>query len=197
MAVDAGATIDPMSRQDRPTWRRMPRALFQQPALLMILSVSCSIAAIAIAVASSRRLAHVVAFVLVSIASLLAWRVARLGARVELTAARRGTLLEALVGLPPLAVRVTAVNERAAIRYARELRDVMSEAKWPVSGVFKSNGSTPQAGVVLAVPNVLAPSPEAMALMRALRRAGIPANWGHKPELGRDRALEVVIGPLR
>ena len=182
--------------QDRPTWRRIPGLLFQQPRLLMILSLSLSIAAIAIAVAASWRPAQVVAFVLVAIAGVLAWRVGRLGAPIRLAAPRSGPLLETLAGMPPLAVRVTAVNDPAAIRYARELRDLMSEAKWPVSGVFRSNGSAPPAGVILAVPNVLAPSAEAMAFMRALRRAGIPANWGHKPQLGRDAALELVIGSL-
>jgi hypothetical protein len=107
---------------------------------------------------------------------------------------QRRALLQALGPLPSLAVRVSAVNEQEAIHYARELRDALAEARWPVTGVFKCHRDAGATGVTLAVRNVVAPPGEAIALMNTLRRIGIPANWHHEPGLSGDRIIEVRIG---
>ncbi len=107
---------------------------------------------------------------------------------------QRRALLQALGSLPSLPVRVSAVNEQEAIHYARELRDALAEARWPVTGVFKCHRDAGATGVTLAVRNVVAPPGEAIALMNTLRRIGIPANWHHEPGLSGDRIIEVRIG---
>ena len=89
---------------------------------------------------------------------------------------------------------MSAVNEQEAIHYARELRDALAEARWPVTGVFKCHRDAGATGVTLAVRNVVAPPGEAIALMNTLRRIGIPANWHHEPGLSGDRIIEVRIG---
>jgi hypothetical protein len=112
----------------------------------------------------------------------------------RLASGQRRTLLQALGQLPPLQIRVSAVNEEEAIHFARQLRDAMTEARWPVAGVFKCQGDAGTTGVTLAVRNVVAPPGEAIALMNTLRRIGILANWHHKPGLSGDRIVEVRIG---
>jgi hypothetical protein len=89
------------------------------------------------------------------------------------------------------------VNEPDAIAYARGLRDVMQEARWPAMGVFRCNGGTDGTGVTLVVRNVLTPPIEAVALIETLRRTGALAVWGHKPDLPDDRQIEIRIGRLR
>ena len=98
----------------------------------------------------------------------------------RLAGGQRQTLLQTLGRLAPLEVRVSAVNEQEAIHYARELRNAMTEARWPVTGVFKCHRDAGATGVTLAVRNVVAPPGEAIALMNTLRRIGIPANWGSR-----------------
>ena len=165
----------------------------------MVLSIVFSVTAVGTAVFGSERsgVASPVAIVLVLIGvalSVLGWRISR---PRGLAAGQRRTLLQTLGRLTPLEVRVVAVDEREAIRYARELRNVMTEARWPVTGVFKSEYGGNGTGVTLAVRNVVAPPGEAITLMNALRRVGVPATWEHKPQLERDRTIEVLIGRLR
>ena len=180
-------------------YRRLLRALLQRPRLVLVLSIVFSVTAVGTAVIGSgrSRVATVIAIVLVLMGaglSVLGWRISR--AR-GLAAGQRRTLLQTLGRLTPLEVRVLAVDEREAIRYARELRNVMTEAHWPVTGVLKSEYGGNGTGVTLAVRNVVAPPGEAIALMNALRRVGVPATWQHKPELEGDRIIEVLIGRFR
>jgi hypothetical protein len=109
---------------------------------------------------------------------------------------QRGTLRERLCGLEPLEVRVSAVNERGSIRYARELRDVMHEAAWPATGVFRSDGHDEDTGVALAVRNIVAPPGEAVVLLNTLRRLGTRVIWAHRPTLPHDRTIEIEVGRL-
>ena len=177
-------------------YRRLLRTLHRRPRLVLVLSIVFSATAVVTAAIDSGRsgLAGPVAIVLVLIGaalSVLGWRISRLAA------GQRRTLLQTLGRLTPLEVRVLAVDEREAIRYARELRNVMMEARWPVTGVFKSEYGGNGTGVTLAVRNVVAPPGEAITLMNALRRVGVPATWEHKPELERDRTIEVLVGRRR
>lgn len=185
-----------MSQQHRPTPSRPRHTLSLYPTLLTLLSIAFSTVAVATALRSSRGHAHAAAIACALAGVLLAWRARRATRPPELPAIPRANLLEALARLPPVPVRVSAVDEAAAIRYARRLRDVMAEAKWPVRGVFKTEGPKPPVGVILAVHNVVAPPGEAMALMTTLRRAGIPVDWGHKPELPAGTTVEILIGRL-
>jgi hypothetical protein len=164
----------------------------------MVLSIVFSVTAVGTAVMGSEGsgVASPVAIVLVlfgAALSVLGWRISR---SRGLAAGQRRMLLQTLGRLTPLEVRVLAVDEHEAIRYARELRNVMTEARWPVTGVFKSEYGGNGTGVTLAVRNVVAPPGEAIILMNALRRVGVPATWKHKPELERDRTIEVLIGRL-
>lgn len=124
---------------------------------------------------------------------LRAWAIRR---RCPLGPKQRGTLRERLCGLEPLEVRVSAVNKRGSIRYARELRNLMHEAAWPATGVFKSPGDGECAGVALAVRNIVAPPGEAIVLLNALRRLGTRVVWAHKPTLPHDRTIEIEVGRL-
>jgi hypothetical protein len=167
--------------------------------MVLAMSIVCSVAAVGTAVIGSGRsgIAGPVAILLVLIGaalSVLGWRISR---SRGLAGRQRRTLLQTLGRLTPLEVRVLAIDEREAIRYARELRNVMTEAHWPVTGVFKSEYGGNGTGVTLAVRNVIAPPGEAITLMNALRRVGVPATWEHKPELEGDRTIEVLIGRLR
>ena len=180
-------------------YRRLLRTLLQRPRLVSALSIVFSVTAVGTAVIGSGRsgVATPLAIVLVLIGaalSVLGWRMSR---SRGLAAEQRRTLLQTLGRLTPLEVRVSAVDEREAIRYARELRNVMTEAHWPVTGVLKSEYGGNGTGVTLAVRNVVAPPGEAITLMNALRRVGVPATWQHKPELEGDRTIEVRIGRLR
>jgi hypothetical protein len=165
----------------------------------MVLSIVFSVTAVGTAVMGSEGsgVASPVAIVLVlfgAALSVLGWRISR---SRGLAAGQRRMLLQTLGRLTPLEVRVLAVDEHEAIRYARELRNVMTEARWPVTGVFKSEYGGNGTGVTLAVRNVVAPPGEAITLMNALRRVGVPATWEHKPELAGDRTIEVLVGPRR
>jgi hypothetical protein len=136
-----------------------------------------------------------IALVLVSVVS--SYRALRLAGQYELGVLQRAALLRCLGRLEPLTVRVSAVNERDAIEYARGLRGVLHEAGWPVTGVFRCKGRLDGAGVTLAVRNVLTPPGEAITLMDALARTGARVVWGHRPDLADDRQIEVRIGHLR
>jgi hypothetical protein len=187
-----------MHWQYRAILRRLLRTL-RRPRLVMVLSIALSVAAIGTAVVGSgrSRVANTIAVVLVLIGatlSVLGWRMS--WAR-GLAARQRRMLLQTLGRLTPLEVRVSAVDEQEAILYARELRSVMTEARWPVTGVFKSPHAGNGTGVTLAVRNVVTPPGEAIALMNTLRRAGVPATWEHKPELAGDRTIEVLVGRRR
>ena len=180
-------------------YRRLLRTLLRRPRLVIGLSIVFSVTAVGTAVIGAQRsgVAGLAAIVLVlsgAALSVLGWRILR---PRGLGAGQRRTLLQTLGRLTPLEVRVLAVDEREAIRYARELRNVMTEARWPVTGVFKSEYGGNGTGVTLAVRNVVAPPGEAITLMNALRRVGVPATWEHKPQLERDRTIEVLIGRLR
>jgi hypothetical protein len=175
---------------------QLTQYVLQHPRLVLAMSIAFSLAAaVVVAVGSGRsRVAHVTAigFVLIGFAlNVVGGRISR---SRRLDAGQRQTLLQTLGRLAPLEVRVSAVNERDAIRYARELRNAMTEARWPVAGVFKCRGDADAAGVTVAVRNVVAPPGEAIALIDTLRRIGIPANWGHKPGLTGDRIIEVRVG---
>jgi hypothetical protein len=140
--------------------------------------------------------ANVVAGALWLVSGVLSYRARRLARRCPLGAAQRGALLGKLTGLSPLQVRVSAVDDADSIRYARELRNVIDEAAWPVVGVFKRRAADDTAGVALAVRNILTPPGEAVALLESFRRAGIRIAWAHKPELAHDRTIEICVGPL-
>ncbi len=175
---------------------RLTQYALQDPRLMVVMSIVFSLAAaVVVALGSGRsRLAHATAIGFVVIGFALNVVGGRLSRPRRLDAGQRQTLLQTLGRLAPLEVRVAAVNEEEAIRYARELRNTMTEARWPVAGVFKCRGDAGAAGVTLAVRNVVTPPGEAIALMNTLRRIGIPANWGHKPALTGDRIIEVRVG---
>jgi len=188
-----------MQWQYRAIQRRLLRKLLQHLRVVMALSIALSVTAVGTAVVSSgrSRVANAVAVVLVLIGaalSILGWWISR---PRGLAAPHRRTLLQTLGRLTPLEVRVSAVDEHEAIRYARQLLNVMTEAHWPVTGVFKSQHDGNGTGVTLAVRNVVAPPGEAITLMNTLRRIGVRATWEHKPELAGDRTIEVLVGRLR
>lgn len=137
-----------------------------------------------------------VAAVLWLLSGALSYRARVLARRCPLDAMQRVTLLDRLCKLQPLEVRVSAVNEPGAVRYARELRDVMHAAAWPASGVFKRTDDEAPAGVALAVRNIVAPPGEAVILLNTLRRLGTPVVWAHKPELSDNRTIEIQVGRL-
>jgi hypothetical protein len=172
---------------------------WQHPRLLAALGVTLAVATVVAAVVGTRRggVANALAMVLVLASAAASYRAVRLAGRYELGVVQRGALLRCLARLEPLEVRVSAVNQPDAIHYARRLRDVLQEAHWPASGIFRCDGGVDGAGVTLAVRNVVVPPAEALALMDTLRRAGAPAVWGHKPDLADDRCIEVRVGRLR
>jgi hypothetical protein len=188
-----------MHRRYRVIQRRLLRMLVQHPWLVMVLGIAFSITAVGTAVVGSVRsgVANPVAIVLVLTGAALSLLGLRISRPRGLAAGQRRTLLQTLGRLTPLEVRVSAVDEHEAIRYARELRNVMTEAQWPVRGVFKSQYGGNGTGVTLAVRNVVIPPGEAITLMNTLRRVGVPAAWEHKPELAGDRTIEVLIGRRR
>jgi hypothetical protein len=172
---------------------------WQHPRLLAALGVALAVAAVVAAVVGSQRggLANGLAIGLVLASVVASYRAVRLAGRYELGMVQRGALLRCLTRLEPLEVRVSAVNQPDAIQYARRLRDVLHEAQWPATGVYRCNGGVDGTGLTVAVRNVVAPQAEALALMDTLRRAGAPAVWGHKPGLADDRRIEVRVGRLR
>jgi hypothetical protein len=141
--------------------------------------------------------AHVVATPWWGLRGALRSRPRLTGRRVPLDAAQRRALLDRLRRLQPLQVRVSAVNEPGAIRYARELRNVLQAAAWSATGVYKGAGETTPTGVALAVRNIVAPPGEARVLLDALRRQGTRVVWAHKPEILHDRTIEIQVGRLR
>jgi hypothetical protein len=190
--------IEVVLRRARVVQRRLLRALPEHVRLLMFVSIGLSVLAVITAAlgAGHSAVATTLAVALVLIAaglSVLGSRVARSRA---LGPHQRRTLVQVLVRITPLEVRVSSVDERESIHYARELRNVMTEARWPVSGVFRHHSPGNGKGVVLAVRNVVAPPDEALTLMNTLRRVGVPAVWEHRPELASDRVVEVLVGRL-
>jgi hypothetical protein len=203
--VDGAARIEPMYRREpmyhryREIQRRLFRAFVPRPQLVTVVSIAFCVAAVGMAVVGSGRrgVATSVAVVLVLIGAALSVLGLWVARPRGLAAGQRRTLLRTLGRLTPLEVRVSAIDEGEAIHYARELRNVMTEAQWPVTGVFKSPDGGNGTGVTLAVRNVVTPPVEAIALMNTLRRVGVPATWEHKPELAGDRTIEVLVGRRR
>jgi hypothetical protein len=177
--------------------RRVPA--WQHPRLLAALGVASAAAAVGAAVVGAWRggPANVLAVVLVLLSVALSFRALRIAGRYELGLLQRGTLLRSLGRLAPLEVQVSAVDDRDAVDYARGLRDVMNEARWPATGVFKCAQGTQPAGVTLVVRNVVAPPGEAVVLQDTLRRTGVHVGWGHRADLADDRTIEVRVGRLR
>jgi hypothetical protein len=178
--------------------RRLLRALPQHVRLLTVASIGFSVAAVVVAAIGGGHsaAANVTAVVLVLIGAGLSVLGSRLTRSRVLGPGQRRTLVQMLGRVPALEVRVSSVDERESIRYARELRNVMTEARWPVTGVFRHQSAGNGRGVVLAVRNVVAPPSEAITLMNTLRRVGVPATWEHRPELAGDRVIEVLVGRI-
>jgi hypothetical protein len=176
--------------------RRLFRVVLRSPRLVMLLSVACSLAAMVTAVIGARRGGHVsvVPIILVSLGAGLSALGLRLARPRRLRPKQRQALLQALGRTAPVEVRVAAVSDPEAVRYARELRNAMNAAHWPAMGIFKCNGDAPGPGVTVAVRNVVTPPAEAITLMNALRRIGVPAIWQHKPQLTADHTIEVLVG---
>lgn len=196
-----------MAQQESGVMLRLYRAIqvklvhtfVEHPQLLMLASIGFSVTAVATAVAGAGRsqVANAVAVVLVLIGAGLSILGSRMSSTRRLGPGQRLILLQALGRVTPVEVRVSAVDERDSIRYARELRNAMTEARWPVTGVFRHDDPGNGPGVTLAVRNVVAPPEEAIALMNTLRRIGVPVTWEHRPELTGDRVVEVLVGRLR
>jgi hypothetical protein len=188
-----------MQQRYRVIQRRLFRTLVQHARLVMVLGIVFSVTAVGTAVVGAGRsgTANRVAVVLVLIGAGLSVLGLWISTPRGLAAGQRRALLKTLGRLTPLEVRVSAVDEHEAIRYAHQLRNVMTEAQWPVTGVFKSQYGGNGTGVTLAVRNVVTPPGEAIALMNTLRRIGVPATWEHMPELGGDRIIEVLVGRRR
>lgn len=178
---------------------KLLRTFVEHPQLPMLASIGFSVSAVATAVVGGgrSRVANAVAVVLVLIGAGLSILGSRMSSSRRLGPGQRLILLQALGRVTPIEVRVSAVDERDSIRYARELRNAMSEARWPVTGVFKHESPGHGPGVTLAVRNVVAPPEEAIVLVNTLRRIGAPVTWEHKPELAGDGVIEVLVGRLR
>jgi hypothetical protein len=187
-----------MLRYYRVIQRRLLRALPQYVRPLMLASIGVSVLAVAIAVIGAERssLASAAAVVLVLIGAGLSVLGAWLSRARALGPGQHRTLVQTLVRVTPLEVRVSAVDERESIHYARQLRNAMTEAHWPVTGVFRYQSGGSRSGVVLAVRNVVAPPDEAITLMNTLRRVGVPAMWEHRPDLAGERVVEVLVDRL-
>jgi hypothetical protein len=179
-------------------WSLLDRYRGNAPRRLTALGLALAVAAAAAAGVGAWQggIAHGVAAGLWLACGAVSYRARRLTRRCPLGAAQREALLGKLSGLAPLEVRVSAVDEPQSIRYARELRNVMTRAAWPALGVFKARGDQDAAGVALAVRNIVAPPGEAIRLLETLRRAGVRIDWAHKPELTDDRTIEIQVGPL-
>jgi hypothetical protein len=188
-----------MLRQYQVIQHKLLRTFVQHPQLPMLVSIAFSVTAVATAVvgAGRSRIANAVAVVLVLIGAGLSVLGSRMSSSRRLGPEQRLILLQALGRVTPIEVRVSAVDERDSIRYARELRNVMTEARWPVTGVFKHESPHDATGVTLAVRNVVAPPEQAIVLMNTLRRIGVPVTWEHRPELTGDHVVEVLVGRLR
>jgi len=185
-----------MHRQLPAGQRRLVRRLLRHPRLLPIVSIALSVAAVGIAVGGSggHHVANAIAVVLVLVGLGLSGLGSGISRPRGLAAGQRQTLLRTLGRLTPLEVRVSAVDDREAIRCAHQLRSVMAQAHWPVKGVYKSRHGENGTGVTLAVRNVVIPPGEAITLMNTLRGIGVPATWRHQPDLPGDRIIEVVVG---
>ena len=137
---------------------------------------------------------HGVAALLWFGSALLACRARALERRCPLGARLRESLLGKLRGLTPLDVRVSAIAAPESVCYARELRNVIGKADWPVMGVYKRRDEA--AGLAMAVQNILAPPGEAIVLFDVFRRVGIKIVCAHMPSLGDDRTIEIQVGQL-
>jgi hypothetical protein len=175
-----------------------PRARGKAPRTLVGLSLLLAVAAAGAAGVGVWHggAANIVAAVLWLASGMLSYRARTISRRCPIDPTQRGKLRERLCGLDPLEVRVSAVNEPDSIRYARELRNVIQEAAWPTTGVFKRNGGEERTGVALAVRNIVAPPGEAIILVNTLRRIGTQVTWAHKPTLSHDRTIEIQVGRL-
>ena len=181
-----------------PLWRSLG-ARGRSPGFLVATGfVVAAAAAGAMAFGGQRGgIADVVVAALWLVSGALGYRARVIARRSPLGSTQRGTLLDRLCRLDPLEVRVSAVNEPGAVRYARELCNVMHAAAWPATGVFKWDDDPAPRGIALAVRNIVAPPGEAVVLLNTLRRLGTPVVWAHKPELSGDRTIEVQVGRLR
>jgi hypothetical protein len=179
------------------SWHAL-RSRGSSPRFLVVIALGLALAAAAASVLGLQRggAANVVAAALWLLSGALSVRARVLARRRPLGPRQRGTLLERLCQLEPLEVRVSAVNQAAAVRYARDLRNVMHAAAWPASGVYKRAEADAPAGVALAVRNIVAPPGEAVVLLDTLRRLGTPVVWAHKPELSDNRTIEILVGRL-
>jgi hypothetical protein len=123
--------------------------------------------------------------------SYLAWH---LSSFRRITPGERAGLLRTLAQLPPVAIRVSAVPTTEARAYARQILDVLREAKWPARGVYRTKpGILDARGLFVAVPSDERASRAAQWLLSAFERVGIQVERVEEPSLKPDK-VELLVG---
>ena len=109
---------------------------------------------------------------------------------------QREHLVMRLRQLPaPIELRVVAVPDGEAVRFAHELLDVFVEAGWPAHGVYRAlPANIASTGLFIAVQDGNYPSEEERRLLLALSEFGMYPVKSTSPKLTHPKALELLVG---
>jgi len=95
----------------------------------------------------------------------------------------------------PIELRVVAVPDGEAVRFAHELLDVFVEAGWPAHGVYRAlPANIASTGLFIAVQDGNYPSEEERRLLLALSEFGMYPVKSTSPKLTHPKALELLVG---
>ncbi|HYS16854.1 MAG TPA: hypothetical protein VET45_08020 [Candidatus Binatia bacterium] len=170
----------------------------ESPRFLVIASVASAVLSAAFGLAAIWDHAgyNIAGAVLALLSALFGYRALERSTHRRLGGIQREHLILRLRQLPtPSELRVVAVPDEEAVRFAQELRDVFLEAGWPARGVFHALpanvGST---GLFIAVQDGNFPSEEERRLLLALSEFGMYAVKSTSPKLTHPKALELLVG---
>ena len=169
----------------------------ESPKLLMITGVASAVVSAAFVLAAiwDHEGYNVGAALLALLGALFGYRAWEFSTHRRLEGMQRAQLLDRLRQLPPAELRITAVPDGEAVRFARQLLEVFIEAGWPARGVYRAPhaiaGST---GLFLAAKDRDAVPDEARHLLLALSQFGLPAVESTKSGLPHAKALEILVG---
>lgn len=120
---------------------------------------------------------------------------AELQAPRRVSAEDRTTILSALGEGVPGTLDIAAVNGNdEALTFARDLRVLLQDAGWTVTGLSRTVFPEQYVGVVLRVNDVAAPPPFAVGLLGALDSAGFSPSLAGSVKNEPD-TLTLIVGP--
>jgi len=170
----------------------------ESPRFLLIASVAAAALSAALSLAAIWDHAgyNVAAAALALLTAILGYRAHERSTHRRLGRMQREHLVMRLRQLPaPIELRVVAVPDGEAVRFAHELLDVFVEAGWPAHGVYRAlPANIASTGLFIAVQDGNDPSEEERRLLLTLSEFGMYPVKSTSPKLTHPKALELLVG---